>query len=186
VSALASLREEGADRLDPVRFAYLEALARRLAGQPAAVRRLLEEKLERGVAEYAARLAQAREVQAIRVVGGVRRTAAAGAGTPLAQLNQALRGAAGAGELASVGRFREAWTSNRIQQQVEQAVARRPANAGPLNSHVLVLQSLSVLRAVSPEYLRHFLAHVEALQWLEHSVADKPAAKAVKRVRKRT
>jgi hypothetical protein len=65
-------------------------------------------------------------------------------------------------------------------------VSRRPANAGPLNSHNLVLQSLDMMRGVSTDYLRRFIAHVETLQWLEEAAAaaareqarPKPARKA--------
>jgi hypothetical protein len=38
---LASLKEQGLDRLDPVRFCYLQALLRRAEGQPAAARALV-------------------------------------------------------------------------------------------------------------------------------------------------
>lgn len=180
MSLLAGLRSEGAAGFDPVRFAYLEALSRRLQGQPEAVRRLLQDKLDRGVAEYAERFAATRPVKPICVVGGVRRKAADAVGGPLAQLNRAFRPAADAGELTSVTRFRQVWTRTRVAQQVEQAVSRKPANAGPLNSHVLVLQSLSVLRELSPAYLQRFLAHVESLQWLEQ-VAPPKAAKVPKK-----
>jgi hypothetical protein len=74
---------------------------------------------------------------------------------------------------------------------VEEAIARKPANAGPLNSHVLVLQALGMMQTLSPEYLRRFLAHVEALQWLELAQGKYPrpqaaqakAAKAARRSR---
>jgi hypothetical protein len=46
---------------------------------------------------------------------------------------------------------------------------RKPANAGPLNSHALVLQVLSLMRDLSPEYLRRFVGTVETLQWLERA-----------------
>ncbi len=76
---------------------------------------------------------------------------------------------ASARELASVRRFRSAWGQSRSQQQLEQALARKPAQAGPLNSHVLVLQALELMGELSPDYLRRFLLHVEALQWLEQA-----------------
>jgi hypothetical protein len=179
---LESLRREGAWRLDPARFHALEALSRRLPGQPEPVRLLLQEKLQAAVAAYAGRFAERRQAEG--EVPGIRRLAAqAPAAAPrsaLAQLNKYIRGATPAGlgaaapgetqgrdELASVQRFRRAWSSSRSQQQVEQAAARKPANAGPLNSHALVLQSLDLMRALSPDYLRRFLVHLESLQWLE-------------------
>jgi hypothetical protein len=86
-------------------------------------------------------------------------------------------------ELASVRGFRQAWARGRTLDQVELALVRKPANAGPLNSHALVLQALSLMRDLSPDYLRRFVAGVEALQWLERASGQLPrdAAKAAKR-----
>lgn len=177
---LASLRSEGAARLDPVRFHFLDALARRAPGQPAPVRRLLEGKLQVALAEYSRRWAQADKTPAAPVRRPGARTSARKPATPLAQLNEYIRTAASAApgtegerpeenELASVRRFRLAWSSSRTQDQVEQAATRKPANAGPLNSHVLVLQSLALMQELSPDYLRRFLVQVESLQWLQEA-----------------
>lgn len=212
-AALERLRAGGAAQADPGRLRALEALARRLQEQPEPVRRLLEDRLQAGVADLSERLAQRqqaaqseaeqalarhpaiaaalRRLQALGDLRGIRRLAAAaerqGLRSPLAQLNEAIRqqraeraGATLPGdapeqdELASVRRFREAWNRNRTLTQVEQAAARKPAQAGPLNSHVLVLQSLHLMRELSPAYLRHFLAHVESLQWLDEARQQVP------------
>jgi hypothetical protein len=88
-----------------------------------------------------------------------------------------------------VRRFREAWSRIAAEDQVTQAVERGPANAGPLNSHMLVLRTLSLLRDLSPDYLRRFLSQMETLQWLEQAsqtiapVKPKPARRS--RVKKR-
>jgi hypothetical protein len=118
---------------------------------------------------------QARGPQALRA-----RTAAAPG--PLGQLNEYIRGTVAArmeaaapgeawdpDELISARRFRRAWDRGRTLDQVEQAMARKPASAGPLNSHALVLRSLEVMRELSPDYLRRFLVHVESLQWLDQA-----------------
>ena len=42
-----------------------------------------------------------------------------------------------------------------------------PADAGPLNSGVLVHRALGLMRSLSPGYLQHFLAYVDALSWLQ-------------------
>lgn len=52
-ATLASLREAGADRHDPVRLRYLEALAERLPHQPPAVQQVLAQRLQLAVAAYA-------------------------------------------------------------------------------------------------------------------------------------
>lgn len=102
---------------------------------------------------------------------------------PLAALNRHIQGRspalqgsgaeAGPDELASLRRFRRAWSQGRSRDQLARAASRRPVNAGPLNSHALVLQALEQMQSLSPDYLRHFLAQVEALQWLE-SARDAP------------
>lgn len=178
---LASLRTSGAWRMDAARFGYLEALARRLEGQPAPVRQRLEHKLQAGLADFVQRIEHRPPAQR-------QRPAPPG---PLAQLNASLRGLrAGAPdgaqrhELASARAFRESWDKARALQQVQEALARKPANAGPLNSHALVLRSLDLLGALSPAYLRRFVAHVETLQWLEQAreaTPRKPARRARKK-----
>jgi hypothetical protein len=65
-----------------------------------------------------------------------------------------------------------------MHEQVEQAAARKPANAGPLNSHALVLQSLALMRELSPDYLERFLRQVESLQWLDRAAAQLPQRQA--------
>lgn len=59
-ATIAAWRAQGAQHLDPVRFCYLEALARRAAGHEGAARRVLDGKLAQALAEYGARLEQAR------------------------------------------------------------------------------------------------------------------------------
>lgn len=53
---LAVLRADGAHRLDPVRFCYLESLSARLGVASPAVSRILTARLSRAVADYRARL----------------------------------------------------------------------------------------------------------------------------------
>ena len=172
-AAVTALRASGAWRADRARFFYLEAMARRLPEQPQQVQRILAERMQAALARFS-ELAPPAAAIARRVPAPA---------SPLAQLNEAVRASAdGAHELASVRRFRRAWDSSRTLDQVERAVSRRPVNAGPLNSHMLVLQSLEMMRTLSPEYLQHFLAHVESLQWLERASEAYPrgGAKAVK------
>ncbi len=182
---LDALRE-AAQRLDPVRQHYLELLSQRITTAPDAVRRVLEAKLDAGLMGLEQRLAEALPASSNNETP---RPA-----SPLAALNQYLRGLkphgdeqpSGLGlesrlghnpanaiedrmELASARRFREAWSRIAAEDQVTQAVERGPANAGPLNSHRLVLRSLALLHGLSPDYLRRFLSHVETLQWLEQA-----------------
>jgi hypothetical protein len=56
----AALRELGAHRFDPIRFRYIEALARRAAAHSGEVRQTLEHRLEQALAAYAERYEIAR------------------------------------------------------------------------------------------------------------------------------
>jgi Protein of unknown function (DUF2894) len=89
----------------------------------------------------------------------------------------------GSAEMASVRRFKEAWSKIAAEDQVKQAVGRGPANPGPLNSHLLVLRSLALMRELSPDYLRRFLSQVNTLLWLDQ-VSQKHAPVKAKPVRR--
>ena len=185
---LDSLRAEGAQHLDPVRFRYLEVLDERLSAQPPAVRQVLARRLQAAVADYAER------VQTAAPRGPVD-AAVAKTPSPLQQLNRELRARtrpeadsvlAGAGasvsDLQSVRRFSEVWSKISAEKQLAQALTRGPENAGPLNSHRLMLRSLALMRSLSPDYLRHFLVQMDSLLWLERA-AVRPARAPLKQGR---
>jgi hypothetical protein len=50
---------------------------------------------------------------------------------------------------------------------MRQSLEQVPGNAGPLNSSSLVHRALSLMREVSPGYLKQFLSYVDALSWME-------------------
>ncbi|WP_306552875.1 DUF2894 domain-containing protein [Acidovorax sp.] len=183
---LESLRAEGAQHHDPVRFRYLEVLAARLPAQPPAVQQVLAGRLQAAVADYAGRARTA--------VSSKPRAAVALAGAPsaLVQLNRDLStraqadadsvlvgGGASVSDMKSVRRFSEVWSKIAAEQQVAQAFTRGPENAGPLNAHRLMLRSLALMRSLSPDYLRHFLSQMDSLLWLEQAAA-KPARAPLK------
>ena len=187
---LESLRAQGADRHDPVRFGYLQALARRLPAQPHAVQQVLALRLQQAITAYAA---SADQVSA-GAVAPVRRAALAAPPSPLAQLNRELaaraqadedrariEGSASVAGLKSVRQFSEVWSRIAAQDQVLQALEQGPENAGPLNPHRLMLRSLSLMRSLSPDYLRRFLSQMDSLLWLEQ--AGSPQRAPLKRPR---
>lgn len=89
---------------------------------------------------------------------------------PLQEYNSdGMDGTDGVFEMRSVRRFRAVWARITAENQVSQALACGPTNAGPLNSHMLVLRCLKLMQSLSPEYLRRFLSHIEALLWLEQA-----------------
>lgn len=186
---LATLRAQGADRHDPVRFRYLEALAARMPTQPAAVQQVLARRFEAAVSECCARL-QGGSGQRVGEAAAPERKARAatlltGLNQHIAQRRRALahgaQGAEGvegmedwagdstrAADMHSVRRFAETWSKVATERQLAQALTRGPEMAGPLNSHGLMLRALSLMHGLSPDYLRRFLAQADALLWLDH------------------
>ncbi len=160
---------------------YAAALARRLQAAPEAVQRVLRAKLPPAAS------ADAEAHEPVVPAAPPRRPRAPPPKplTPLGQLNQHIAGitpssgTAGRPELRSAQAFRETWSRLCAEDEVAQAVQRGPENAGPLNSHMLVLRTLGLMRELSPDYLRRFMAHADSLLWLEQASAQlkPPAAK---------
>lgn len=194
---LNALRDQGADRIDPVRFAYLAALARRLAHQPEPVRQLLGTKIKR--------LADELEAQAGNAMVAEGMPGELGAKSPLAGLLEYIRaqalvssrdsqsyppaspaallpsgepGDTRAPELKSVAYFRDTWSKLSTEQRLTQTLAQAPENAGPLNSQHLVLRALKVMHAYSPDYLQAFMSYADTLIWLEQASPLRPKAES--------
>ena len=208
-ATIDALRARGADRLDPVRFRFIEALARRSAAERGDARRVLDGRLATVLDEYTARFDQtqtragetlactvaqfpdaADRLEAIYRAGNFRELRQFIASLqdryrarPLPDLLSHIRQHSpqnvpvnGAGEalkpreeLTALAYFRNTWSRLNVDQQLARALAQAPENAGPLNSHLLVLQSLKLMRDISPEYLRRFMAYADALLWLDQA-----------------
>ena len=178
-SRLDHLVELHAGQRVPIQLQWLLTLAQRLDSQPLAVREFLSKRLS-------ARIGQLEE--------HVQHCAQAALATPqpptptppsaLARLNAASRQPAhtthtahprlretspSERELRSVSRFRQTWVKVSAQSRVNQALQREPANAGPLNSHMLVLRTIDLMNGLSPDYLAHFVVQLETLLWLEEA-----------------
>lgn len=85
--------------------------------------------------------------------------------------------------------FRRTWSRLSAEQRLAQSQSALPSNAGPLNSQHLVHRALTVMRDLSPAYFEHFMAHVDALLWVERAqehaarqVGLPPRAKGVRKV----
>jgi len=74
-------------------------------------------------------------------------------------------------EMPLLEEFRATASRLRTENQLRKSLDQAPSNAGPLNSDSLVHRSLSLMRDVSPGYLRHFVAYVDTLSWLERVTA---------------
>jgi hypothetical protein len=192
-ATIAALREHGAEHFDPVRFRFIEALARRAEGYQGEARKLLDSRLAETLQEYSGRFEQA--------PGNAGEVVAQGSQderSPLAELaayieqrssvdavlrvaddgelpiESASNSPAGTStELKSVRYFRDTWSKLSVDQQLAQALAQAPENAGPLNSHLLVLRAFERMRDLSPEYLNRFMSYVDALLWLDQADSSK-------------
>lgn len=183
--ALQTLRLNGADRFDPVRFHFIEALARRVPAHHGAAQRILESKLAAALAAYDQRFEQARSAagdSVAQIAKSVRQTGLAELTRDLAQRSPAdgdvsLDEAPGSrSELKAVRYFRKTWSKLSVDRQLAQAIAQGPQNAGPLNSHRLVLRSLALMSEISPDYLNRFMSYADALLWLDQ-VDKRPTTK---------
>jgi Protein of unknown function (DUF2894) len=181
--AVQDLRDAGAQRLDPIRLHHLETLLQRLHQAPPDLQAPLLERFNRAF-------------QACQTDGQVQRGPApthrapqAVACAPLQALNRHIQQATQgpiqpdghplaawaafdqqpgqAPDMKSLAGFREVWAKIAADDQLDRALARKPENAGPLNSHMLVLRALDLMRQLSPDYLRRFMVHVDTLLWLE-------------------
>ncbi|MCD0505355.1 DUF2894 domain-containing protein [Bordetella petrii] len=190
---LDAWREQGADRLDPLRFHTLQGMARRAAGLRGEARRILDGKLAEQMAQYGARVAataragQGEEKPAARAVDSTLAgllahiEAQAGLQAESAPDNPAGRRALYP-ELESLDYFRATWARVSTDRQLRQSEEQVHENAGPLNSNHLVHRGLQLMREQSAGYLHQFLAYLDALSWMDqlnHSgaLAGKPVAR---------
>ncbi|ABO57068.1 MULTISPECIES: DUF2894 domain-containing protein [Burkholderia] len=181
---LDAWREQRADRLDPVRFHRLDALAKRAAALDGDARALLDARLATLLDAFAAIVARASEdVNASATATAAARGALAGLVARLARDAQADRRGI---DPELIDYFRATWSKVRTEQQYRQSLDQVPRNAGPLNSNSLVHRSLATMRELSPDYLQQFLSYIDALAWLEDLAGgpppdkDAPRAKAAK------
>lgn len=214
--AVAALREQGAHRLDPARFRYIEVLSRKAGEQSGALRQQLDRQLAEVIAAYQAQFAQARaesnqglaalmqshpqaaddlrrlhgegDFRAIRRLAARLETGIGSGPGPLGVLVLHIDGqamtqmpdtgtrdatvptqAAPLVELKTLRHFKDTWTALRVDRQMARSQEQAPENPGPLNSHLLVLRTLRRMQEIAPAYLEHFMAHAEALMWLDQA-----------------
>lgn len=167
-AAIEALREREAHRFDPVRFRFMETLARRAEGHEGDVRRILDAKLARLIAAYGDDFERSRCTDGHTGDGRPEGLSQRGAVGQL--VDRIARHAPSHGharpDLKALDHFRGTWSRLSAQQRLKQSLAQTPKNAGPLNSHHLVHRALTLMRDLSPEYLHRFMSHVDALLWL--------------------
>jgi hypothetical protein len=167
---------------DAVRRHFIDALRQRAQAQPEPIRRILEGRLSQAVAEREAHLERAPTVALLAreappspladLLGHIERQTTQDAGDTAHDDSDRA-------DLKSLRYFRDNWSKLGADQSVAQALATGPANAGPLNSHSLILQTLQRLRETSPDYLTRFMAYANALLWLDQAnVSSAPPKKS--------
>lgn len=78
-------------------------------------------------------------------------------------------------ELQAAPYFRATWAKLSANKRVTQALVQAPKNAGPINSHSLVLRSLALMRDISPDYLNRLTSYVDTLLGLDQGGRPKQA-----------
>ncbi|MDR6887214.1 hypothetical protein J2X67_001730 [Variovorax sp. 3319] len=193
VAMIGAWRARGQHRADPVRFHFMEALARRAAAHQGEARRILDEKLAGLAAAYGEKLEKARQGSESAPASPAARQVPAGppgrgalaelvdhigrhapaivgaaGATSIATADETLHGLAPApAELKTLSYFKSTWSRLSAERRLTQSLAKVPDNAGPLNSHHLVHRSLLLMRDLSPEYLNRFMSYVDTLLWVD-------------------
>ena len=172
------LQESGAPRLDPVGWHYIETLARRSEGLTGPAQALLCEKLLQTLQAFEQREASVQTGSSAAVVAPPSALALllkemAPPTLPTQEVASASRLGPGH-ESPRVRQFRQQLRQISVHKRVSKAIAKAPTNAGPINSHMLVLRALGLMRDISPDYLNRFMTHVDTLMCLQASEQSRP------------
>ena len=170
---------------DPVGWHYTEQLTQRANEATGLTRDLLLAKREKALSEMNARWDA--KLDAKKLSGKPDAAPEAALPSPLTQLLQEMTRATGEAqpvkpnawraESPRIQQFRKQLGQISVQKQVSKAMAQAPQNAGPINSHMLVLRSLSLMREASPDYLGRFIGYLDTLLFLEDSGQIKAVAR---------
>jgi hypothetical protein len=150
---------------------YLESLNKRLPQLEGEVQEIVRQKLTHALAELTARFEQAEQTSRSKLVKNLAPP------TPSAPSLTALVHDLPAHSLgaAPLSALRKNLSTLSVDKQVSQALRQAPQNAGPINSHMLMLRSLELLRELSPAYLQRFMTYADTLMVLEHAGMKKPS-----------
>ena len=77
-------------------------------------------------------------------------------------------------ELKTVRESRATWARMSVDKQLALAMKQAPQNAGPINSHMLILRSLAMMQAISPDYLSRMVTYVDTLLFLDPGEKEVP------------
>ena len=176
---LTALQARGAAQHDPVGWHYIQTLAERSSASSGAAQNLLHGKLRQALDKFTA--------QMLTAPGTSSSAGTPARPSPLAKLlqdiaqhspnNPPAKPANWRAESPRIQQFRQQLGKIRVQKQVSQAIAQAPQNAGPINSHMLVLRSLGLMRDISPDYLNRFMVYIDTLLCLDEAGQGKAGSK---------
>lgn len=191
-ATLDNWRQQHADRLDPIRFQLIAALARRAESHAGAVRDHLDSRLNALLKDYADDLVGSTAQHHLAATSSA---SPPPPGTALADLIQHIASRRvgrdvpkakavsdlpppAFPELEALDDFREIWSQVRTGSQLRLSLEQVPEDAGPLNSGALVHRAIALMHDLSPGYLQHFVAYADALSWLQE--VDRPTTSSSK------
>ena len=171
-SRLDAWRAAGADRVDPVGFHRLEALARRCASADPSMLALLQPRIETLVQAHASTIARkAASPSAIdraRPLAALVAECAARRGVVIDMDAGQAQPATEHAQVPALQPARQLWKALRTERQLRQSLQKPHEDTGPLNSAQLVNRMLLRMGEASPEYLEHLIGYVDVLSELEH------------------
>ncbi len=178
---LDALRAAGAARVDAVGWHYIETLAKRTQAQSGPAQGLLQTKLKAALQRFEARMNKVSECSTALP------SVPPPIPSPLAALLKDMepesvpqangQPRAWRAEKPRIQQFKKQLSQISVQKQVTQALAQAPQNAGPINSHMLVLRSLGLMREISPDYLNRFMGYIDTLLCLDEAALAKASPK---------
>lgn len=186
---LDQLRQAGEDRLDPVRFRYLEALEHRLRTRELQHSRHWQ-KLLQAVREYQLKARQARLPSTPRfpprpsslgsLLEDLAQVPAAKATASQSAVEARVFGdAAGHGPsltgdrnpgprpLKAITRAHANQDAQALHERIRRAIEQAPGNAGPMNAHRVVSRAVAEMHTLSPDYMKRFARYTDTLMALE-------------------
>lgn len=183
---LQALQDADVARLDPLTWHYLNTLSERSSTQTESVQNAMRPKLEQLLSQLEQRITPS----APQPQTPPSKAAPSDTPSALAQLlvemgmpatfeakpQTAASGMQASNESPRVQQFRKQLRTLSVQKQVRTALSKAPQNAGPINSHMLVLRALGLMRELSPEYLQRFMSYVDTLIVLESVAPGKKTA----------
>jgi len=190
-SLLESLRQNGADQNDPVRFRYLESFEQRLRSKGLHQGTTHWRKLEQAVSDYQAKFDGACQPEPTSAVSEpsplssllnrLNQTAELPVEAPRSALEQRVFGKqteeqpqAHPGSspnnprpLKAMIRAKAEQGNHVLNERIRHAIESTPKEAGPMNAHRLVSRAIAEMQKLSPEYLERFARYTDTLLTLE-------------------